>query len=59
MKDFLSVTDFDADELAAVLARAAAVKQDPGSVAGRHAGTGGLTSIAPCLRSSRRRHHRC
>ncbi len=38
MSDFLSVTDFDADELATVLARAAAVKQDPGSVAGRHAG---------------------
>jgi ornithine carbamoyltransferase len=38
MSDFLSVADLSADELAAVLARAAAVKQDPGSVAGRHAG---------------------
>ncbi len=38
MSDFLSVTDFEAEELGTVLARAAAVKQDPGSVAGRHAG---------------------
>ncbi len=36
--DFLSVADLSAEELAQVLARAAAVKQDPGSVAGRHKG---------------------
>ncbi len=38
MRDFLSITDLSADELSEVLAGAAAVKQDPGSVAGRHTG---------------------
>ncbi len=38
MSDFLSVADLATDELAHVLARAGAVKQDPGSVAGRHRG---------------------
>ncbi len=38
MKDFLSVADFDPTELATVLARAAAVKQDAGAVAGRFRG---------------------
>ncbi len=38
MSDFLSVADLAPGDLAAVLARAIAVKQDPGSVAGRHAG---------------------
>ncbi len=38
MSDLLSVADLTPDDLAGVLARAAAVKQDPGSVAGRHAG---------------------
>ncbi len=38
MSDFVSVADLTPDDLAGVLARAAAVKQDPGSVAGRHAG---------------------
>ncbi len=38
MTDFLGVADLTTEELAHVLARAAAVKQDPGSVAGRHQG---------------------
>ncbi len=38
MTDFLSVTDLPPEELAVVVARAVAVKQDPRSVAGRHAG---------------------
>ncbi len=36
--DLLSVADFTPEELAEVVARASAVKQDPGSVAGRHRG---------------------
>lgn len=38
MSDFLRVTDLSPDGLRRVLARADAVKQDPGSVAGRMAG---------------------